>query len=219
MKKVEVSIDRRLLQFRPHSLRCVRSQDYSQLSHLPPRSLVRFIAFKESKMITDLLFLAVSIGGVRVVPPALQGKSDADPLPLDLEGTNTDSENIASTIQIVDQKAGAIDDTPPNQPVAETVVTAVDGELTDAGTGGIALLSSMKRPTVSITPETAKRDLEERVGAYDLVFSGTGTGRNDRDGSIQGTAYLTYTVVPNNTYSVGPCLEFCDRVKECGKQF
>ncbi|KXN92682.1 hypothetical protein AN958_00352 [Leucoagaricus sp. SymC.cos] len=40
-------------------------------------------------------------------------------------------------------------------------------------------------------------------------------GPTDRDGSIEGTAYLTYTVVSNLTYSVDDCLRFCDRVDGC----
>ncbi|TFK22704.1 hypothetical protein FA15DRAFT_747670 [Coprinopsis marcescibilis] len=31
------------------------------------------------------------------------------------------------------------------------------------------------------------------------VFAGTGTGASDRDASVQGTAYLTFTLVPNST--------------------
>jgi len=50
---------------------------------------------------------------------------------------------------------------------------------------------------------------------YEVVFEGTGTGPDDRDASIQGTAYLTYTVVPNNTYNVDACLEFCNQVSGC----
>lgn len=42
-------------------------------------------------------------------------------------------------------------------------------------------------------------------------------GLTDRDGSIEGTAFLTYTVVPNITYSVDACLSFCNRVEGCGK--
>ncbi|KJA20046.1 hypothetical protein HYPSUDRAFT_68822 [Hypholoma sublateritium FD-334 SS-4] len=53
------------------------------------------------------------------------------------------------------------------------------------------------------------------TSSYTLVFPGTGTGPTDRDGSIQGSGYLTYTVVSNATYNVAACLQFCDSVSGC----
>ena len=52
--------------------------------------------------------------------------------------------------------------------------------------------------------------------SYEQVFAGTGTNLTARDGAIEGTAYLTYTLVSNATYDVDDCLAFCDRVQGCG---
>lgn len=124
---------------------------------------------------------------------------------LSLEGTETDTETIVSTVQIVNQKSGASNDALPNQPPPPTTVTAVDGELSAAA-------DTIQNPT------RRSLDLSGRsIDDYEVVFEGTGTGLNDRDGSIEGTAYLTYTVVSNLTYDVSDCLSFCDRVEGCGK--
>jgi len=50
---------------------------------------------------------------------------------------------------------------------------------------------------------------------YEEVFTGSGTGPNDRDASIEGTAYLTFGLVDNSTYNVDACLAFCDSVDQC----
>lgn len=139
-----------------------------------------------------------------IVPPASQGAWNDPANALDLTGTTTDTDTIVSTANIVDQKSGATGD--PDQPIPETTITAVDGQLTAAGTAN-STSSSRRRST-----EIFRRDASD----YELVFSGTGTGPNDRDGSIEGTAYLTFTLVPNSTYNVDACLAFCDSVELCG---
>lgn len=139
-----------------------------------------------------------------IVPPASQGQWDAPSS--NTNGTVTDTESIVSTVYNVDQKSGADVDTPPNQPVADTTLTAVDGSLITAGSGG----DSPSRRSFS---ERSTRQFSD----YELVFSGTGTGPNDRDASIEGTAYLTYTLVSNATDNVYDCLKKCDQVKTCGK--
>ena len=118
----------------------------------------------------------------------------------------TDTESIVATAKNVDQKSGAAVDTPPNQPVADTTVTAVDGSLTTAGSSGD---SSSRR---SFSKRSTRRSPN-----YELVFSGTGTDPDDRDAAIEGTAYLTYSLVSNATYDVEDCLAKCDEVETCGK--
>jgi hypothetical protein len=119
---------------------------------------------------------------------------------LNTEGTETDIDTIISTALIVDQKSGPADDAPPDLPPPPTTVTAVDGQLTNE----------------TISTNATRRSLNRRLlDGYDVVFEGTGTGPSDRDASIQGTAYLTYTLVPNNTYNVDDCLRFCDSVTGC----
>ena len=127
-----------------------------------------------------------------------------------MDGTYTDTSTILSTAKLVDQKTTTTGDTPPNQPVANTAVTAVDGKIIAAGTDSTATRRTfLKRHSEGF----AKRSPSD----YELVFSGTGTGPNDRDASIQGTAYLTYSLVSNATYNVNDCLALCDQVESCGK--
>ncbi|KIJ30951.1 hypothetical protein M422DRAFT_267472, partial [Sphaerobolus stellatus SS14] len=133
-----------------------------------------------------------------VVPPALGGLFTTGNA-LNLTNTQTDTATIVLTANIVDQKSGPPDDVPPNEPVPDTAVIAVDGKVTVSGT-----------PSRRSLP---RRTMQKRSPSdYKLLFNGTGTGPNDRDASIDGTAYLTYTVVPNSTYSVDACLDFCDGV-------
>jgi len=147
--------------------------------------------------------LSVRIAAVTtVVPPGSEGEWNDPANALDLTGTDTDIDTIVSTAEVIDQKAGATGD--PDQPIPETAVTAVDGQIAAAGTS-------------NGTTDSRRRSIYRRDPSdYELVFSGTGTGPNDRDGSIQGTAYLTFTLVPNSTYNVDACLAFCDSVQLCG---
>lgn len=87
------------------------------------------------------------------------------------------------------------------------MVTAVDGQVTGSGSDF----------TVAAVTTTTHSQSKRSPSDYEQVFSGTGSLEADRDGSIQGTAYLTYTVVSNATYDVNACLAFCDRVDGCGE--
>lgn len=159
----------------------------------------------------------LSVGGpsAKIVPPASRGVPNSVGNTLDLEGTQTDADTIISTAQIVEQKAGPQADSLPDQPIPETVVTAVDGELTEAGTDS----SSLRVGTRSLQSRSSLLPYEKKRAAsdYNLVFSGTGTRTTDRDASIQGTAYLTFRVVPNSTYNVDACLDFCSSEPKCGE--
>lgn len=153
-----------------------------------------------------------------VVPPSLKGAIYTDAGALDTSGSTTDAETIVSTVNAVDQKAGATDDAPPNQPVPDTVVTAVDGVVIASASNSTRRALAGRAPLLNRTPGRFARAAEKRSSSdYEQVFAGTGTSLTDRDGSIEGTAYLTYTVVDNSTYNVDACLAFCDRVPGCGK--
>jgi hypothetical protein len=141
-----------------------------------------------------------------IVPPATpRAPSSLLANKLDTSKSLTDSQKILSTVKIVDQKRGANDDSVPGLPVSKTLVTAIDGKLTKAGSK-----SNVESPTDNTTV------FKRAHSTYDQVFAGTGTGLGDRDGAIMGTAYLTYTVVSNSTYNVDACLDFCDSVSGCG---
>jgi hypothetical protein len=154
-----------------------------------------------------LTLLCIPAAITTIVPPCSQGQWD-DPSYTPTNGTYTDTSNITSTVYIVYQKAGATEDASPNQPVADTAVTAVDGIVTEAGTNSATRRSFLKR-----SEGFAKRSPSD----FELVFYGTGTGLNDRDASVEGTAYLTYSLVSNATYNVDDCLAECDQVETCGE--
>ncbi|KAG5635907.1 hypothetical protein H0H81_009688 [Sphagnurus paluster] len=147
-----------------------------------------------------LTLLAVAINSAKtgIIPPSERGTSDS--FGAAIVHPMTDHERIHDTAHLVNQKSGPKHDTMPNLPVPETSVTALDGELT-----------SKKVSEVTGLQPSSKRD----VVTYQEIFSGSGTGLTDRDGSIEGTAYLTYTVVSNATYNVQACLDFCTSVNGC----
>lgn len=162
-----------------------------------------------SRLLTlTLLAITANAATTGIIPPSQRGVPDSVQS-VDVNGTTTDTENIVVTVPLVDQKAGATGDAPPNQPVPETVVTAVDGKIVDSNTTVSVLAASAN---VRRAPANLKKRI---VDGYEQVFSGTGILSTDRDGSIEGTAYLTYTVVSNATYDVDACLNFCNRVEGC----
>ncbi|KAF5346472.1 hypothetical protein D9756_010062 [Leucocoprinus leucothites] len=165
------------------------------------RNLLRFL---------PLVALATSVtaaaSGRIIAPNTLLEPATPVNNSLTLDGTDTDSDTIASTVQIVDQKSSAPVDAPPDLPPPPVTITAVDGELTN----------STIPPSDNNSTARHSQDLSKRlIDGYDVVFEGSGTGLTDRDGSIQGTAYLTFTVVSNHTYNVDDCLKFCSGIKEC----
>jgi hypothetical protein len=136
------------------------------------------------------------------LPPALQAAQDSANLtaiPTKLTDTNT----IVHTAGVVDQKAGApADGTPPGLPQAPTMLTALDGEIMVSNISGSGSTG-------------ASHGAGRRAAAnYELAFNGTTTD----DAAVQGTAYLTFTVVSNASYTQGisECLNFCDRTPGCG---
>ncbi|KAF5388987.1 hypothetical protein D9757_005081 [Collybiopsis confluens] len=150
--------------------------------------------------------LAVSLTEGTIVAPAFKGVPATIADAADFNGSTTDASAIAATAQQVDQKTTVPIDAPPNQPVADTTVTAIDGNLVNA-----TVSSTGRRGLAEASSHLSRRNNSN----YELVFWGTGTGPNDRDASIEGTAYLTYTVVSNATYAIDDCLAKCDSVDGC----
>ncbi|KAJ7043695.1 hypothetical protein C8F04DRAFT_727388 [Mycena alexandri] len=112
----------------------------------------------------------------------------------------TDVATIIRTVTLVDQKSGApADDTPPGLPQAPTMLTALDGEIIVSAVDGLN----------STDTGPGRRSASD----YGLVFNGT----EANDAAIQGTAYLTYTLVSNNSAAQGldECLDFCDNTPGC----
>ncbi|KAG6915703.1 hypothetical protein DXG01_010313 [Tephrocybe rancida] len=147
-----------------------------------------------------LLAVSANAAATTFVPPASRGVPGASSVVV--PEVTTDAQSIVDTVGAVDQKAGVAADALPNLPVADTAVTAVDGQVVVNGTA---------------VPDVSRRgsNFKRTVAGYEQVFAGTGSRSSDRDGSIEGTAYLTYTVVNNATYNVDDCLNFCNRVNGC----
>ncbi|TFK71987.1 hypothetical protein BDN72DRAFT_836916 [Pluteus cervinus] len=180
-------------------------------------SLVAVVAAVSAGSISQRNGIVVRSNGTAANDPNAPSPPQSDGP--DLSSANpTDSDTIASTAQQVDQKTGPTDSSPPSDSVPPTVVTAVDGDVTAAGQSGDSLLNVLQDPTSHPTLDTgstvSKRELSlQRRSTYDQVFDGTGTDPDDRDASIQGTAYLTFETLP--TYDVGACEAFCDGISGC----
>ncbi|KAJ7148547.1 hypothetical protein C8R43DRAFT_521131 [Mycena crocata] len=151
---------------------------------------------------TRLLALAaLFVSATALVPPGHQGMpnqpQDNTPAP------TPDNAAIVQTAGEVDQKSGAAMDAPPSNNVPDTRVTAVDGTLTNTSISGMS-------------SGTSRRDagrFGKRQSGFEKVFDGLPAGKHD--GSIQGTAYLTYTVVNNATYNVKACTDWCATINGC----
>jgi hypothetical protein len=115
-----------------------------------------------------------------------------------------------STAKQVDQKSGATTNAAPDLPALNATITAIDGKVVNA--------------TVPLSRRSLSAGVESKISRrnnsdYEMVFWGTGTDLEDRDASIEGTFYLTYTLVDNSTYSIDQCLDYCDSIPECGEWF
>ncbi|KAF5365183.1 hypothetical protein D9758_005340 [Tetrapyrgos nigripes] len=146
-------------------------------------------------VLTTLAIFAEAI----IVPPASQGVPDLNTQPVDLNGATTDITGIVSTASLVDQKSGPSLREPPNLPSPETAITAIDNTLV--------------KTTVTSVTNTRRSLVKRSPSDYVQVFEGK--QKASRDGSIEGTGYLTYTLVDNSTYNVDQCLDFCDHTKDC----
>ncbi|KAF5371757.1 hypothetical protein D9758_003513 [Tetrapyrgos nigripes] len=178
----------------------------SKLTPLVQNKIFPFLSASMAKLFFGSLLalstLTVSLAEGNLVYPAYGGVPIADAGSVDFNSSLTDTDSIVSTAQIVDQKGGAAGDVIPPPPPPVTL-TAIDGDLVNVTVDSLVADQTQSSPT--------KRSVKD----YVQIFKGTGTGPNDRDGSIEGTGYLTFTVVDNSTYNVDACLNFCDRVEQC----
>ncbi|KAJ7853275.1 hypothetical protein B0H14DRAFT_2580436 [Mycena olivaceomarginata] len=150
---------------------------------------------------TRLLALAALIvSATAIVPPGHQGLPN-QPVD-DVPAPKPDNNLIAQTVGQVDQKAAPPVDAPPNADVPPTSVTTVDGTIANAT---IAEASAARRRDVG--------RFGKRLSRFEKVFDGKPAGQHDT--SIEGTAYLTYTVVPNSTYNVQACLDWAATIDGC----
>ncbi|KAJ7509561.1 hypothetical protein B0H11DRAFT_2184145 [Mycena galericulata] len=155
---------------------------------------------------TRLIALAALLVSVTaLVPPGLQGSLNQ--APANTTAPTTDVDLIAQTAGEVDQKTSGPIDAPPNAAVPPTTVTALDGTIVNTTIAG-ASTSTTRRREIDIG-----RFGKRQAGQYVELFAPLAAGVHDA--SIEGTAYLTYTVVNNATYNIDDCLAFCDTVDGC----
>jgi len=170
--------------------------------------------------LSHLAFVSLSLAFSQVqakdspeaVLAAILAKADS---PQDASSSTTDFASIEQTALQLNQTSGVDPTAAPNQPPAETEVTAVDGELTEAGTSsqrrslsGSAVAAPVWEPRFNKGNVVQSRGVNDYIKVFEASTA-------ERDASIQGTAYLTYKLVSNSTYNVNDCLAFCDSVREC----
>ncbi|KAJ7486596.1 hypothetical protein FB451DRAFT_1362915 [Mycena latifolia] len=149
-----------------------------------------------------LALAALLVSATALVPPAHKGVPNAPTTDIPPPAT-PDNAVIVQTAGQVDQKGGAASDAAPNADVPPTTVTAVDGTTTNT-TIAAAANGTRRRRNVG---RFGKRQ------EFEQVFAPLPAGQHDA--SIQGTAYLTYTVVNNATYNVQACLDWCEGIDGC----
>ncbi|KAF7354383.1 hypothetical protein MVEN_01127100 [Mycena venus] len=148
-----------------------------------------------------LALAALLASATALVPPGRKGVPNA-PVPDNTTAPTPDNALIVHTASQVYQKSGPSVDAPPNASIPPTTVTAVDGTLTNT--------------TVADAGSSRRRDagrLGKRDSGFEKLFDGLPVGQHDA--SIEGTAYLTYTVVNNATYNVQACLDWCAGINGC----
>ncbi|KAJ7853310.1 hypothetical protein B0H14DRAFT_3108485 [Mycena olivaceomarginata] len=150
-----------------------------------------------------LALAALLVSATAIVPPGHQG-SPHQPVD-DVPAPTPDNDLIAQTVGQVDQKTGPPVDAPPNADVPPTGVTAIDGTVTNSTIAEVSAGNSARR-------RNAGR-FGKRQSGFKKIFDGKPA--DQKDASIEGTAYLTYTVVPNSTYNVDACLNWAAKIDGC----
>jgi hypothetical protein len=110
----------------------------------------------------------------------------------------------------VNQKSGAPDDEAPDADIPPTSVTAIDGVLTSATVADVTGSTSLHRRR----PRHHFGRFNRRQSGFEEIFPGLPSDQHDA--AVEGTAYLTYTLVPNSTYNVDACLAWAATIDGCG---
>ncbi|KAJ3985589.1 hypothetical protein F5890DRAFT_1119932 [Lentinula detonsa] len=139
--------------------------------------------------------------------PACKGVFTGSADIYDFYGTTTDLESIAHAVfQRTRRKFGVTAECPPNLPPASTIATTLDDEVVNS-----AVLVPRNPSIRTVVHQMLRRPTSD----YVRIFGGTGIGPEDRDASVVGVSYLTYTLVNSSTYNIDECLEFCDSIRGC----
>ncbi|KAF7334724.1 hypothetical protein MVEN_02303100 [Mycena venus] len=160
-----------------------------------------------------LALAALVISSARaIVPPGQQGAFNQSITQLS-GGPMTDASLIAQTVGEVNQKSGAPDDEAPDADIPPTGVTAIDGVLTSASVADVAGSTKAHRRR----PRHYFGRFDRRQSGFEEIFPGLPADQHDA--AIEGTAYLTYTLVPNSTYNIDACLAWAATIDGCGACF
>ncbi|KAJ7722206.1 hypothetical protein B0H16DRAFT_359402 [Mycena metata] len=143
-----------------------------------------------------------------IVPPGQQGAFNQS-ITQSSDGPTTDADLIAQTVKQVNQKSGAPDDEAPDADIPPTGVTAIDGVLTSASVADVTGLNSAHRRR----PRHYFGRFDRRQSGFEEIFAGLPADQHDA--AIEGTAFLTYTLVPNSTYNVDACLTWAATIDGC----
>ncbi|KAF7333122.1 hypothetical protein MVEN_02377600 [Mycena venus] len=156
-----------------------------------------------------LALVALLVSANAIIPPGHQGLPHQTPD--NITHPTTDNSAIVQAANQVDQKQAAPADAPPNVDVPPTSVTAIDGTITNTTIADVSASNSTFRRELGRRRNIGR--FGKRQSGFEKVFDGLPAGQHDA--SIEGTAYLTYTVVNNATYNVKACTDWCTTVKGC----
>ncbi|KAJ7090514.1 hypothetical protein C8R44DRAFT_990715 [Mycena epipterygia] len=159
-----------------------------------------------------LATLFISATALQVVPPGHRGAIHT-PVPANTTAATPDNSGIAQAAGQVNQKTGPAPDAAPNADVSPTTVTALDGTLTNTTIADASAANSTSRRRNKTRRRRNIGRFGKREDGFKEIFSPLPA--NQHDASIEGTAYLTYTVVPNSTYNVDACLNWCAGIDGC----
>ncbi|KAJ7710549.1 hypothetical protein B0H17DRAFT_915040, partial [Mycena rosella] len=148
------------------------------------------------------------IAASAIVPPGQQGSFNQS-ITQSSDGSTTDANLIAQTAGQVNQKSGAPDDEAPDANIPLTSVTAIDGVLMSATVADVTGSTSSHRRR----PRHYFGRFDRRQSGFEEIFAGLPADQHDA--AIEGTAYLTYTLVPNSTYNVDACLAWAATIDGC----
>ncbi|KAK7017672.1 hypothetical protein R3P38DRAFT_3559890 [Favolaschia claudopus] len=144
-----------------------------------------------------------------ITPPGHKGLPN-QPI-ADIAHPTTDNAAIVQAVTEVDQKTAPPIDAEPDINIAPTIVTAIDGTITNSTVDAVAPPTDQ-----SGSRKKRGRNFGRRAAPkFEKIFDGLPQGQHDA--SVEGTAYLTYTVVNNATYNVQACLDWCAGINGCEK--
>lgn len=175
-----------------------------------------FVVLTDSPVLTPFLDAAT----LSALKSETQTESNSPAAPVkQTDAAVTDFNKIVGAVQLVNPKVRVNPDNgPPGHAPAATLVTVLDGEVVNQPVSKAKRSFHFMKRYLSkfVRRHRGPTHVARQVGGFKKIFGGTGTERESRDASIQGSSYLTYTVIPNDgNYNADACVEFCSNIKGC----